>query len=167
MARGATRCPSACQKRNRRMGRWCSPISLRCWRNVSAILAVAVVPCGDPGRSGILAITDARGVRTVKPERGVWKAAGRAGRRISLDVSSRWGLVLAHERSSSMRCPRCQHENPSHQKFCGECGARLTARCPDCGASNPPGQKFCGECGTSLTSTKADRKFGSRCCSPT
>ena len=60
-----------------------------------------------------------------------------------------------------MRCPRCQHENPSHQKFCGECGARLTARCPDCGASNPPGQKFCGECGTSLTSTKADRKFGS------
>jgi GAF domain-containing protein len=25
-----------------------------------------------------------------------------------------------------MRCPRCQHENPSAQKFCGECGTPLT-----------------------------------------
>ena len=24
-----------------------------------------------------------------------------------------------------MRCPRCQHENPSGQKFCGECGTPL------------------------------------------
>jgi hypothetical protein len=21
-----------------------------------------------------------------------------------------------------MQCPRCQHENPTNQKFCGECG---------------------------------------------
>jgi hypothetical protein len=26
-----------------------------------------------------------------------------------------------------MHCPRCQHENPSGQKFCGECGTPLTA----------------------------------------
>jgi two-component system, NtrC family, sensor kinase len=26
-----------------------------------------------------------------------------------------------------MRCPRCQHENPSGQKFCGACGTPLTA----------------------------------------
>ena len=26
-----------------------------------------------------------------------------------------------------MRCPRCQHENPSGQKFCGACGTSLTA----------------------------------------
>ena len=25
-----------------------------------------------------------------------------------------------------MRCPRCQHENPRGQKFCGECGTPLT-----------------------------------------
>ncbi len=25
-----------------------------------------------------------------------------------------------------MQCPRCQHENPPSQKFCGECGAPLT-----------------------------------------
>ena len=60
-----------------------------------------------------------------------------------------------------MECPRCQHENPIGQKFCGECGARLAVRCPGCGASNPPGQKFCGECGTSLTGTEPDRKFAS------
>ncbi|MGH7729956.1 MAG: AAA family ATPase, partial [Candidatus Eiseniibacteriota bacterium] len=49
-----------------------------------------------------------------------------------------------------MTCPRCQHENPPGQKFCGECGVRLAAACPACGAPNAPGQKFCGECGTAL-----------------
>ena len=49
-----------------------------------------------------------------------------------------------------MKCPRCQHENPLGQKFCGECGARLAVACASCGASNPPGQRFCGECGTGL-----------------
>src|SRR5918997_949797 len=24
-----------------------------------------------------------------------------------------------------MKCPQCQHENPTGQKFCGECGERL------------------------------------------
>jgi class 3 adenylate cyclase len=59
-----------------------------------------------------------------------------------------------------MRCPRCQHENPSGQKFCGECGARLAAACSACGASNPPDQKFCGECGTALTGAATLRQFG-------
>jgi hypothetical protein len=49
-----------------------------------------------------------------------------------------------------MQCPRCRQENPSGQKFCGECGARLEARCPACGTTNSPGQKFCGECGEPL-----------------
>ena len=59
-----------------------------------------------------------------------------------------------------MHCPRCQHENPSGQKFCGECGARLAAACSACGASNPPEQKFCGECGTALTGAATPRQFG-------
>lgn len=50
-----------------------------------------------------------------------------------------------------MRCLRCNSENAAAQKFCGECGARLTATCPGCGATNPPEQKFCGECGSKLT----------------
>ena len=49
-----------------------------------------------------------------------------------------------------MKCPRCQHENPQGQKFCGECGARLAMACSSCGAANPPGQKFSGECGAGL-----------------
>ena len=54
-----------------------------------------------------------------------------------------------------MTCPRCQHDNPQGQKFCGECGARLAAGCSACGAINPPGQKFCGECGTALAADAA------------
>jgi uncharacterized OB-fold protein len=49
-----------------------------------------------------------------------------------------------------MRCLRCTSENTPAQKFCGECGARLTATCASCGATNPPEQKFCGECGSKL-----------------
>ncbi len=59
-----------------------------------------------------------------------------------------------------MQCPRCQHENPAGQKFCGECGARLASVCPSCGASNPPTQKFCGECGTGLGQTDGASKYG-------
>src|SRR5262249_37598683 len=60
-----------------------------------------------------------------------------------------------------MKCPRCQQENTAGQKFCGECGARLTAVCPACGVSNSPGQKFCGECGASLSQGAAAGKFAS------
>ena len=60
-----------------------------------------------------------------------------------------------------MRCSRCQHENPAGQKFCGDCGARLTSGCPACGAANSPGQKFCGECGAPLDEAHASPKFAS------
>ena len=49
-----------------------------------------------------------------------------------------------------MKCARCEHENPTGTKFCGECGARLASSCSTCGASNPPTNKFCGECGAAL-----------------
>ena len=29
--------------------------------------------------------------------------------------------------AASYACPRCQHENPGEQKFCGACGTSLTA----------------------------------------
>jgi hypothetical protein len=50
-----------------------------------------------------------------------------------------------------MKCPRCQHESPVDQRFCGNCGARLASSCSKCGAANPPVQKFCGECGAGLS----------------
>ena len=58
-----------------------------------------------------------------------------------------------------MQCPRCQHDNPAGQKFCGDCGAQLTSVCSTCRAANPPGQKFCGDCGASLTQTVTAAKF--------
>jgi class 3 adenylate cyclase/tetratricopeptide (TPR) repeat protein len=58
-----------------------------------------------------------------------------------------------------MKCPRCQHENPSGVKFCGECGARLELSCPSCRASNTPANKFCNECGGALHSGTAAAQF--------
>jgi class 3 adenylate cyclase/tetratricopeptide (TPR) repeat protein len=58
-----------------------------------------------------------------------------------------------------MKCSRCQHENPSGVKFCGECGARLESLCPSCQASNPPTNKFCNECGESLNQAVTPVKF--------
>jgi class 3 adenylate cyclase/tetratricopeptide (TPR) repeat protein len=60
-----------------------------------------------------------------------------------------------------MKCSRCQHENPSGVKFCGECGTRLESVCSACGAANPPGNKFCGQCGTSLVQAPRSIKFTS------
>jgi len=52
-----------------------------------------------------------------------------------------------------MKCPRCQHENLTGTKFCGQCAAPLAAACPSCGATNPPENKFCGQCATPLLPT--------------
>ena len=48
-----------------------------------------------------------------------------------------------------MDCPGCGRPNPSHARFCGNCGAALLIawRCSDCGAANPAGQRFCNACG--------------------
>src|SRR2546428_106999 len=37
-----------------------------------------------------------------------------------------------------MQCPTCRHDNPEGQKFCGECGARLTAVAPRAAATPTP-----------------------------
>jgi class 3 adenylate cyclase/tetratricopeptide (TPR) repeat protein len=51
-----------------------------------------------------------------------------------------------------MQCAKCGSNNPSGQKFCGDCGARLGNSCPKCGADNPASKKFCGDCGAPLDS---------------
>jgi hypothetical protein len=33
-----------------------------------------------------------------------------------------------------VKCTGCQHENPSGQEFCGECGTRLAPFCSTCGS---------------------------------
>ena len=49
-----------------------------------------------------------------------------------------------------MKCLRCQYENPTGTKFCGECAAPLASTCPSCGATTTPESKFCGQCATPL-----------------
>jgi uncharacterized membrane protein YvbJ len=60
-----------------------------------------------------------------------------------------------------MKCSRCDFENKSGDRFCGNCGAPLeitppqTASrhetlCGNCGRTNPPGSVFCESCGNRL-----------------
>src|SRR6516225_11625509 len=58
-----------------------------------------------------------------------------------------------------MKCPRCQHDNPSHAKFCLECGARLARVCAKCQSELPAGAKFCMECGEALTTQASASRF--------
>lgn len=50
-----------------------------------------------------------------------------------------------------IKCPRCQTQNKTGQKFCGGCGQRLKSACPQCGQVNPKDYKFCGQCGADLS----------------
>ncbi|MFQ6024021.1 MAG: adenylate/guanylate cyclase domain-containing protein [Acidiferrobacterales bacterium] len=50
-----------------------------------------------------------------------------------------------------MKCPKCQHDNPSQAKFCLECGSRVALACRKCGTELPAGAKFCLECGEPIT----------------
>jgi class 3 adenylate cyclase/tetratricopeptide (TPR) repeat protein len=56
-----------------------------------------------------------------------------------------------------MKCSRCQHENPTGMKFCGQCAAPLASTCGSCGAANPPENKFCGQCAAQLLSAPATK----------
>jgi hypothetical protein len=56
-----------------------------------------------------------------------------------------------------MKCPRCQHENPTGMKFCGQCAAPLASTRSSCGAANPAGNKFCGQCAAPLPTTPTTR----------
>jgi class 3 adenylate cyclase len=52
-----------------------------------------------------------------------------------------------------MKCPNCQTENPETNKFCRECGVKLSKVCPHCGTEVLPQDKFCGQCGRPLGET--------------
>lgn len=56
-----------------------------------------------------------------------------------------------------MRCPRCQHENPTGMKFCGQCAAPLVVTCPSCSAANLPENNFCGQCAAPLRTAPTSR----------
>ncbi len=50
-------------------------------------------------------------------------------------------------------CRSCGTDNPGNYRFCGQCGAALTATvCPNCGTPTEAWQRFCGTCATPLPS---------------
>jgi hypothetical protein len=61
-----------------------------------------------------------------------------------------------------MRCPRCQHENPSGSNFCLGCGVHLGLRCASCGSDLPTGSRFCNKCGHAVgDQVSSDQRFSS------
>ncbi len=56
-----------------------------------------------------------------------------------------------------MKCPNCQHENPSEAVFCMKCGTKLSLACANCGTALPAGARFCMSCGQPVSvSTPTD-----------
>ncbi len=49
-----------------------------------------------------------------------------------------------------MKCTGCRTENPETNRFCRECGAKLSRTCDQCGAECLFEDKFCGNCGHHL-----------------
>ncbi|MBT3700336.1 MAG: AAA family ATPase [Alphaproteobacteria bacterium] len=49
-----------------------------------------------------------------------------------------------------MHCSKCDAENKTGRKFCGECGAVLERVCLKCDFANDPGDRFCGGCGADM-----------------
>ena len=67
-----------------------------------------------------------------------------------------------------MTCSGCGHDNPTHSKFCSECGQPFSQRCPACDAELDLGSKFCNQCGSptqvdsSASQTKASEQAPQR-----
>jgi class 3 adenylate cyclase/tetratricopeptide (TPR) repeat protein len=52
-------------------------------------------------------------------------------------------------------CETCGAVNPDSARFCGTCGATLSARCVRCGEELPPSVRFCPACGNPVEESVA------------
>jgi len=60
-----------------------------------------------------------------------------------------------------MKCPQCQHENPTQAKFCLQCGTRFALSCTKYRTELPASAKFCLECGAPVIFQAAEGRFTS------
>jgi ribosomal protein L40E len=74
---------------------------------------------------------------------GVETVARALGRGLS---SGMGGNILPEP--GTILCRRCEAPNPSHARFCNQCGTALQgSTCTECGAAMVPGAQFCNQCG--------------------
>jgi len=67
------------------------------------------------------------------------------------------GVAPAQAAMVMILCPKCNAQNPQGTKFCGSCGAPMsadTAPCPKCSKPVPKSSKFCPECGAQTGGSK-------------
>lgn len=67
------------------------------------------------------------------------------------------GMAAGAAAVAMVICAKCSTQNPTTNKFCLSCGAKLgvaTTPCPNCKADVPEGTKFCPECGKPMVATK-------------
>lgn len=58
--------------------------------------------------------------------------------------------------SPQVACPKCGTLNPTTNKFCASCGAKISVTfvpCPKCGEKVAEGAKFCPNCGATMAPT--------------
>lgn len=99
-------------------------------------------------------------VPSIPSDRGGSKARGGV-----LDRESPGPLLSGHcsvrpwprlQGGSSLKCLRCQQDNPPGSNFCLGCGAHLGAICGGCGSHLPAGSRFCNKCGTPVGEESAE-----------
>lgn len=75
------------------------------------------------------------------------------------------------QNEKTQKCPHCGANIEGDQKFCSNCGKKVTITCAKCGSPLKKGQKFCPECGASQvlkckkcgTEIEANQKFCPNC----
>lgn len=80
---------------------------------------------------------------------------GAVGEGMNPQAQSQWGTApgVAAPPGGEKKCPKCGKPVQEGQKFCNNCGEKLTSEVPciKCGKNLAPGSKFCPKCGAKQT----------------
>ena len=60
-----------------------------------------------------------------------------------------------------MKCPNCQHDNPSEAKFCEACATPMARLCANCGSPVSATAKYCSQCGHALRAVAEEARYSS------